>query len=190
MEPGEPQHREGWFSWLRPSTWAPCQPEPADTRDKTAAQRGQFFPFLGSNAAASARRGCSPPASNSSWNISSVHGSAGGSSGDETRGSPTQRRVDEKQLRRELPSIWRYLQEHEGWSFANTRNWDVRGPAPSTAAAEAAAAAGGGGRGSGDGGAVKKQAGSIPQGEVRDEWHVSTMYCITVGENTADSRTA
>lgn len=174
METSEPQRR-GWFSWLRPSIRAPSQPKPADARGEIRQQRGQFFPFLGSNA--SSRRTPSRPAASITSRNNSTHGGAGSVSNEE-RGDSTGRVAvaDEKQLKREIPSIWKYLQEQEGWSFVNNRNWDVRGPGTSTSAAPAAPAAGGGG-GRGSGVATQNQAGPMPQAQVRGVLTVSIICC-------------
>lgn len=153
MEAPEPQRRR-WFSRFRRSIWAPSQPGTVDARDEPKQPRGEFFPFLGSNAVAASR----PLGSNS--RNRSTHG-CGDSAGSETRGASARgvTEADKKRLKREVPSIWKYLQEQEGWSFVNNRNWDVCGPAASTSAA--------GGDGSGSGGTAQQQAGPMPQGQVR-----------------------
>jgi len=124
---GEPQ-RQGWMSWLRQSIWSPCQPETVDVEDG----RGKFFPFLGPSSLAARTERQTPRGAAPDARTTRVSNTSGGASATDEERPPSTRIAggQEKQLKREIPAIWKYLREEEGWSFANSHGWDVRGPPP------------------------------------------------------------
>lgn len=153
MADEEPQ-RQGWFSWLRQSIWSPCEPERVDVNDG----RGKFFPFLGpsSSAAGTGRqppRGLAPDARTIRESITSDGTAA---VDDERPPSPRVTGKEETQLKRQIPAIWKYLREEEGWSFANPHGWDVRGPPTGPAASGNAES----------GVSTQQRVGPMPQGQV------------------------
>lgn len=169
MKASEPQRR-GWLSWFRQSVWAPSQPEPASTTAREqASAAGSFFPFLKSNKLSQeARQQPQPQPTNdrSSSNESAAaaakptgrDGNRDGAGAEKTwsaRGISAD--DEERQLERNLPLVWTFLREEEGWSFVDKSGGaDVRGP-------EVKAAHVGGG---GSGGAQQDGAGPMSQGQV------------------------
>lgn len=126
--------RQGWFSWLQQSIWSPCQHETVDVQRG----RGKFFPFLGSPSSAEGteRR---PPRGSLAPEARTIRDSNRNGS---TAVIDTERDLststagkEEKQLKGQIPAIWKYLREEEGWSFANPHGWDVQGPPPTARAA-------------------------------------------------------
>ncbi|CBN80196.1 hypothetical protein Esi_0116_0082 [Ectocarpus siliculosus] len=163
MEASEPQRR-GWLSWFRQSVWAPSQPEPASaTREEESA--GTFFPFLmSSKLPQEARQQPQPHPTNDSSSAPAAAEKLPNSDGDRNgavaevvsaRGVAADE--EERRLERDLPLVWTFLREEEGWSFVDKQSGstDVRGPT-------ATAAGVGGGDG---GGAQQEEAGPMSQGQ-------------------------
>lgn len=125
----------GWWLWLRRSlvrTSASPRQQSTDTSNNSA---GQSPPVAkrGGDAGSASRNGSGAlgnAASVSSW----PHGSFTSTGADETsRVSSTMEGVQrvellKRKLRVNLPQIWTFLREREGWGFVNGSSWDVAGP--------------------------------------------------------------
>lgn len=148
MEGLVPQQRRGWLSWFGRAVWGVSQPEQGGGTNRT----GTFFPFLrgtSSNDHDQRQQVAAAPGSSSSSSISSRvrvttnspgngEGKSGGDDDGETRSRASSlpgRAAEMEELKRDLPSVWEYLREEEGWSFVNTHSWDVQGPAADAAGA-------------------------------------------------------
>lgn len=163
MEASEPQRR-GWLSWFRQSVWAPSQPEPASaTREEESA--GTFFPFLKSSKfPQEARQQPQPQPTNDSSSepaaakLPTRDGDRNGAVAEKLSERGVAADEGERQLERDLPLVWTFLREEEGWSFVDKQSGstDVRGPT--------ATAAGVGGEDSGV--AQQEEAGPMNQGQV------------------------
>ncbi|CAN0121164.1 unnamed protein product, partial [Ectocarpus sp. 13 AM-2016] len=164
MEASEPQRR-GWLSWFRQSVWAPSQPEPVSaTREGESA--GTFFPFLkSSKLPQEARQRPQPQPTNDSSRgpaaAEKLHmreGDRKGAVAEKMSARGVAADEEERWLERDLPLVWTFLREEEGWSFVDKQSGstDVRGPTATAAGVD-------GGNG---GVAQQEEAGPMSQGQL------------------------
>lgn len=157
------EHQQiGWLSWVRQSLWgsgSPAPPADVPTATTTTTTRGNDTPSRAddnSSSSSVSRAEMGPRRPPRSEPRRKRTGSSSDGGGEKTRRVSrrrllvgTARAEEEKRLRKNLPLIWTFFRDREGWSYVKN-TWDVGGPA---------------GRADG-GGEVVHQAGPMPQTQV------------------------